>query len=263
MPSVKLMLGDCLTRMAEIDDESVDMVLCDLPYGTTQCSWDTQIDLTWLWNHYRRIVKPTAAILLFAQTPFDKVLGCSNLSWLRYEWIWEKTAATGFLNAKKQPLKAHENILVFYQKSPVYTPQMVHGQTPTHSFTKRKLDVECYGKTRVISGGGDTTRYPRSVQVFAQDTQKLSLHTTQKPLKLCMYLIKTYTKKGDLVLDNCFGSGTTAAACIRTGRNFIGIEKDSRYFKVACRRVKANLEQVKLLKRRNANSLFCQKNISQ
>jgi DNA modification methylase len=256
MPSVKLLHGDCLTRMSELEDESIDMVLCDLPYGTTQCSWDTPIDLDVLWNHYRRVVKPTAAILLFAQTPFDKVLGCSNLPWLRYEWIWEKTSATGFLNANKQPLKAHENILVFYQKFPVYNPQMIHDQTPTHAFTKRTLDWKCYGKTRVTSGGGNTSRYPRSVQVFAQDKQKLSLHPTQKPLKLCAYLIKTYTQKGDWVLDNCFGSGTTASACIHTGRSFIGMEKSKDYFDVACRRVKADLRHLKEIQRRNAASLF-------
>lgn len=235
---VNLMLGDCLERMGEVPDGSVDMILADPPYGTTQCKWDSVISLPEMWAQYKRVIKHNGAIVLFAQTPFDKVLGASNLEMLKYEWIWEKTAATGHLNAKKCPMKAHENILVFYNNLPTYNPQMLHDQKPTNSFTKRNGDGECYGKTSVISGGGSTTRYPRSVQVFRSDKQKVSLHPTQKPLALMEYLVKTYTNEGETVLDNCMGGGTTGVACINTGRNFIGIEKDEKYFAVAEQRIK-------------------------
>lgn len=244
MSTINLMLGDCLERMKEIPDGSVDMILCDLPYGTTQCKWDSVLDLDRLWEQYKRVAKPNAAIVLFAQTPFDKVLGCSNLSMLKYEWIWEKTAATGHLNAKKMPMKAHENILVFYDKTPAYNPQMLYEQKPTNNFTKRNGDGECYGSTVEISGGGSTTRYPRSVQVFKSDKQKVSLHPTQKPLALCEYLIKTYTEEGQVVLDNTMGSGTTGVACVNTKRNFIGIEMDENYFKIATNRINTSKENL-------------------
>ena len=241
VPEVKqdvwLMLGDCLERMEEIPEASVDMILADPPYGTTQNKWDSVIGLDLMWRQYERILKPAGVVVIFAQTPFDKVLGCSNLGMLKYEWIWEKTAATGHLNAKKCPMKAHENILVFYDKPPTYNPQMLIGQKPTNSFTKRHGDGECYGKTAVISGGGSTTRYPRSVQIFKSDKQQISLHPTQKPIALMEYLIKTYTNDGETVLDNCMGSGTTGVACINTGRNFIGIEMDDKYFETANTRI--------------------------
>lgn len=240
--SVQLLLGDCLEKMKEIPDGSVDMILCDLPYGTTQCKWDSVLNLEALWQQYKRVAKPSAAIVLFAQTPFDKVLGCSNLSMLKYEWIWEKTAATGHLNAKKMPMKAHENILVFYNKTPTYNPQMLYDQKPTNRFTKRNGDGECYGATVEVSGGGSTTRYPRSVQVFKSDKQKVSLHPTQKPVDLCEYLIKTYSLEGQTVLDNTMGSGTTGVACINTSRNFIGIERDERYFNIAKERIETAKE---------------------
>ena len=230
--------GDCLDLMHNIQAGSIDMVLCDMPYGTTQCRWDTEIDLQKLWAHYKRITKPNAAIVLFAQTPFDKALGASNLKWLKYEIIWEKTAATGHLNAKKMPLKAHENILVFYRKLPTYNPQKTKGHTPVHSYTKRRDDGECYGATKPgISGGGSTERYPRSVLRFKSDKQKLSLHPTQKPLALVEWLVSTYSNPGDTVLDNCLGSGTTAVACKKLGRDFIGIEKEQNFVDVANQRI--------------------------
>jgi site-specific DNA-methyltransferase (adenine-specific) len=229
--NIDLQLGDCLHLMNEIPNKSVDMVCCDLPYGATNCKWDTCIDLQELWRHYRRITKPNSAIVLFAQTPFDKVLGVSNLDWLRYEIIWEKTSATGHLNAKKMPLKAHENILIFYRKLPVYNPQKTTGHKPVNNFVKSSDDGECYGKTKKgIKGGGSTERYPRSVQVFPSDKQKVKLHPTQKPLDLIEWLIKTYSKENDMVLDNCMGSGTSGVACQNLGRNFIGIEKDKEIF---------------------------------
>jgi len=232
------MHGDCLERMKEIPDGSVDMILTDPPYGTTACKWDSIIDLELMWKQLKRIIKPNGAIVLMAQTPFDKVLGCSNLSMLKYEWIWEKTAATGHLNAKKMPMKAHENALVFYKKPPVYNPQITEGHLATNSFYKKEnSDGECYGKTKTASGGGKTSRYPRSIQTFSSDKQTCSLHPTQKPVALMEYLIKTYTNEGDVILDFTMGSGTTGVAAMNLNRQFIGIELDSDYFNIAFKRI--------------------------
>lgn len=231
----ELYLGDCLDLLPSIPDNSVDLILCDLPYGTTQNKWDSCIDLLSLWKQYNRICN--GPVVLFAQTPFDKVLGCSNIKNLRYEWIWEKTAATGFLNAKKAPMKAHENILVFYKKYSCYNPQKTSGHSPTHSYTKRNGDGTNYGKTAEISGGGSTQRYPRSVLLYPSDKQKLRLHPTQKPLALVEYLIKTYSNIGDTVLDNCIGSGTTGVGCVNLNRKFIGMELDEGYFNIAKERI--------------------------
>lgn len=236
-------LGDCLEVMNSIKDKSIDMILCDLPYGTTRCKWDSVIDLEKLWEHYCRVIKYNGAIVLFAQTPFDKVLGTSNLEMLKYEWIWEKTQATGHLNAKKMPMKAHENILVFYKNLPVYNPQKTIGHAPVNTYTKyiaTQNNSELYGDlSKEISGGGETERYPRSVQIFSSDKQKEHLHPTQKPVKLLEYLIKTYTNEGETVLDNCIGSGSTAVAAINTDRNYIGIEKNEEY----CRKGKLRIEE--------------------
>lgn len=236
---------DCFNIFPLIKDKSIDMILCDLPYNTTKAKWDNALDLELLWNHYRRIIKDNGAILLFAQTPFDKILGCSNLEWLRYEWIWEKTQATGWLNAKKMPMKAHENILVFYKNPPTYNPQKTTGHKPMHSYTKKpevQNKTELYGAmNKVISGGGDTDRYPRSVLTFPSDKQKNKLdgtiHPTQKPLALCEYLIKTYTNEGDLVLDNTAGSGTTGLAAENLNRNYILIEKEEKWCEVIKKRI--------------------------
>lgn len=234
---INLMLGDCLERMKEIPDGSVDMVLTDPPYGTTACKWDSIIPLEPMWARLKRIIKPNGAIVMTAQTPFDKVLGVSNLSMLKYEWVWEKNAATGHLNAKKAPMKAHENILVFYRSQPTYNPQKTTGHKPVNSYTKRNGDGECYGKTIEVSGGGNTDRYPRSIQVFGSDKQKIRLHPTQKPVALMEYLIKTYTNEGETVLDFTMGSGTTGVACVNLNRNFIGIELDENYFNIAKERI--------------------------
>lgn len=234
----KLMLGDCLERMKEIPDGSIDLVLTDLPYQTTQNSWDSMIDLEEMWIQLDRICKPNTAKLMFAQTPFDKVLGCSNLKELKYEWIWEKTTATGHLNAKKMPMKAHENILVFYKSLPTYNPQKTTGHKPANSYTKHQDDGSNYGETKVgISGGGQTDRYPRSVQVFKTDKQKVSLHPTQKPVALLEYLIKTYSNENETVLDFTFGSGSTGVACLNTNRKFLGVEMDAKYYEIACDRL--------------------------
>jgi len=251
---IRLMHDDCIRGMNQIEDGSVDMVLADPPYGTTACKWDSVIALEPMWEQLKRIIKPNGVIVLTAQTPFDKVLGCSNLGMLKYEWVWEKTAATGHLNAKKQPMKAHEkclvfsdmseedhaNVLVFYAKQPTYNPQKTSGHNPVNSYTKHTMDGDCYGKTKVgISGGGSTERYPRSVLLFPSDKQKSALHPTQKPVALMRYFIETYTNEGEIVLDFCAGSGTTGVACKELKRDFIGIEKDADYFDIACKRINA------------------------
>ena len=235
----RLLLGDCLELMSEIPDGSIDMVCCDMPYGTTNCRWDTALDLQRLWEQYKRITKESAAIVLFAQTPFDKVLGCSNLPMLKYELIWEKTSATGHLNAKKMPMKAHENILVFYRKLPTYNPQKTHGHERKQSKTGKTYNSDCYGDETAKPFYDSTERYPRSVQVFAADKQTNNLHPTQKPLALIEWLIATYTNAGEAVLDNCMGSGTAGEACKNLGREFVGIELDKGYFEMAQRRIEA------------------------
>ena len=225
--------------MNDIPDESIDMILCDLPYGTTKNKWDSIIDLDELWNHYNRIIKDNGAIVLTAQTPFDKVLGVSNLKMLKYEWIWEKTSATGHLNAKKMPMKAHENILVFYKKPPTYNPQKTTGHERKVSTAKHKRNSKNssnYGESSATTYDS-TERYPRSVQLFSTDKQKSSLHPTQKPVALFEYLIRTYSNEGETVLDNCMGSGTTAVACMNTNRNYIGFELDKDYYELANERI--------------------------
>ena len=241
--------GDCLDIMQFIPNESVDMILADLPYGSTKAAFDSQINLVKLWEQYRRIIKPNGAILLFAQTPFDKLLGASNLDMLKYEWIWEKTQATGFLNAKKMPMKSHENILVFYKKAPTYNPQKTTGHKPINSYTKKasvQNKTELYGTVNQdVSGGGETDRYPRSVLIFPSDKQIMKstpfLHPMQKPLALCEYFIKTYTNEGDLILDNVCGSGTTGMAAKNLKRDFILIEKEQRFYEMSSNRLGINI----------------------
>lgn len=235
---VELMFGDCLDLMHNIDSKSIDMVLADPPFGTTKCKWDSVIELQPMWDHLKRIIKPNGAILLFAQLPFDKVLGSSNLPMLRYEWIWEKPNATGFLNAKKMPLKAHENILVFYKKLPTYNPQMTHGHKRKTAGKKPVLS-EHYGKSTRKSHYDSTDRYPRDIQKFSSEKQKQrGLNPCRKPVPLLNYMIKTYTSQGEKVLDFCMGSGATGEACVETGRDFIGIDNDKEAFKIAKERVK-------------------------
>lgn len=237
---MKLLHGDCLDLMSGIPDQSIDMVLCDLPYETTRNEWDFQVHLPALWTHYKRICK--GAIVLTAQTPFDKVLGASNLRMLKYEWIWRKTHPTGHLNAKKAPMKAHENVLVFYKKLPTYNPQKTYGH-PRKAAVKRADLTPNYGKQDFAPIPYDSTeRYPVSVLVFPSDKQRSKLHPTQKPVDLMEYLIRTYTNPGDVVLDNCMGSGTTGVACLKSGRQFIGIEKKLKFFEIAQQRLAAESE---------------------
>lgn len=227
--------GDCLELMKEIPDGSVDMILCDLPYGTTRNKWDSIIDLDLLWVQYERIIKENGAIVLFAQVPFNVFLGASNLKMLKYEWVWQKDSGTGFLNSKKMPLKIHENILVFYKKQPTYIPQMRTGFKPYE--TKKGHHGSNYGSDKGAITKSDGERFPIDVIEFKRDKDKL--HPTQKPVALLEYLIKTYTNKGETVLDNCMGSGSTCVAAINTNRKYIGFELDEHYFNIAKERIES------------------------
>ncbi|HHL2777948.1 TPA: site-specific DNA-methyltransferase [Klebsiella aerogenes] len=233
---IRLHNADCFEVFPQIATDTVDLVCADIPYGTTQCRWDSVLDLPLMWEQLYRIVKPSAAIVLFSAQPFTSVLVNSNLRDWRSEWIWEKGNATGFLNAKKQPLRAHENIEVFYRRQPTYNPQFTHGHERRTS--KRKtVNSECYGKALTLTKYDSTSRYPRDVQFFSSDKQTGNYHPTQKPLALVQYLIETYSNPGDTVLDFTMGSGTAGVACQQTERNFIGIEKDAAIYRTACERM--------------------------
>ena len=246
----KIYNEDCLEGMKRIPDGSVDCVICDLPYGTTKNYWDSVIPLDNLWVEYRRIVKPSGAIVLFSQMPFTAILASSNLEMFKYEIIWEKDNATGFLNCNFAPMKKHENILVFSQSSAcfvkekkdamVYNPQMITGRTPYvikhNSYGSTNYDYKHFKNVTTVSNG---ERYPTDIVSYKRDKEKI--HPTQKPVALIQYLIRTYSNEGDTILDNCMGSGTTAIAAIREKRNFIGFELNKEYYDKACKRIK--LEQ--------------------
>ena len=246
MSFTQLIHGDCLEQMKNIKTGTVDMILADPPYGTTMCKWDSIIPFEPMWAEIERITTDNAAILLFAAAPFDKVLACSNLKLFRHEWIWEKPAATGFFNAKKMPLKAHENVLVFYKSLPTYNPQKTTGHVRKVSKAK-VVHSECYGKQIGVKHYDSTERYPRSVLKFSSDKQYNNLHPTQKPLALCEYLIKTYTNKGDLVVDFCMGSGPVGVAAKKLKRDFIGIEKEDKYYAIAEDRITNSDYQMELI----------------
>jgi site-specific DNA-methyltransferase (adenine-specific) len=235
MVNVELYNGDCLSEMNSIGDGSVDMILTDLPYGTTACKWDTIIPLDKLWKHYNRILKEDGAVVLTCQQPFTTTLAYSNIQNLRYEWIWEKPQGTNPLNAKVMPLKSHENILVFYRKKSTYNPQ-IWISTPYSGFKNHDKKIgEVYGSLGSEHRDNPTgERYPKTVLKFKQEK---GLHPTQKPVELMEYMIKTYTNEGETVLDSTMGSGTTGVACVRTNRNFIGIELDTDYFNIAKDRI--------------------------
>ena len=234
----KLLHGDCLERMKEIPDGSVDMVLTDLPYGTIQCSWDNVIDFNLMWEQLKRIIKPNGVIGLFGAEPFSSQLRCSNLKMFKYDWVWEKSKATGFLNSKKQPLRSHEIISIFYSKQPTYNPQMVSGSCYNKGFRKEQTDNDVYGSFNQVEVKSDTgMRYPRSVQYFRTAESEGGFHKTQKPVALLEYLIKTYTQEGETVLDFTFGSCSTGVATLNTNRKFIGIELDDNYFDIGVKRM--------------------------
>ena len=236
-----IMLDDCIHAMSLMKDKSVDMIFTDLPYGRTKNTWDKPIDLQALWQQYERIIKDNGVIALWAQSPFDKLLACSNMKLYRYEWIIEKTSPTGFLNAKKMPMKAHENILIFYKQLPEYHPQMEHGhvrKVSTAAHKRNSKKTTNYG-SHGLTSYDSTDRYPRDVLRFKWDKQKSALFPTQKPVAACEYMIRTYTNEGDTVLDSCMGSGTTGVAAINLGRNFIGMENDDDTFAIALKRIYA------------------------
>lgn len=238
---------DCFDGMPQIDDKSIDMILCDLPYGTTQCSWDVVIPFEPLWAEYKRIIKDNGAIVLFGMEPFSSYLRLSNIEMYKYDWIWDKVKGTGFLNAKKQPMRNHEVISVFYKQQCKYHPQMSQNHKRKTSLKKHNApQTKVYGKMDKATYYDSTMRYPRSIQVFSTDTQKSSIHNTQKPIALCEYLIKIYTDVGDLVLDNCAGSCSTGIACHNTGRRFIGFEKDREIFEKANKRLIEHKAQMSL-----------------
>ena len=234
---MELIQGDCLEVMKNIPSASVDMILCDLPYGTTHNKWDTRLNMGKLWEQYKRIIKDNGAIVLFSQMPFTAALVMSNPKMFRYEWIAEKSLATGFLNAKRMPMKAHENILVFYKKLPTYNAQMTKGKP--YSITRRYTGGHYLHNFESIETKNEGTRCPRDVLrgLWQPYCGGKMYHPTQKPVPLLEYLIKTYTNEGETVLDNCMGSGSTGVACVNTKRDFIGVELDENYFDIARRRI--------------------------
>jgi site-specific DNA-methyltransferase (adenine-specific) len=225
---------DCLVGMKRIPAGSVDMILCDLPYGTTENAWDKVIALEPLWEHYKRVIKPRGAIVLTSQQPFASILVASNARWFRHEWIWEKNIACGFVNAKKMPLRAHENVLVFGSASVPYNPQKTQGK-PCRRATRTGVDPNLDRILRTGSSNPSGLMYPRSVLKIKRESGQF--HPTQKPVALFEYLIRTYTNAGETVLDNCMGSGTTAIAAINSGRHYIGFENDPKYFELARQRI--------------------------
>lgn len=228
----EFLLGDCLERMSEIPDGSVDMILCDLPYGTTQNKWDAVIPFAPLWEQYWRVAKPNAAIVLTAAQPFTSALVMSQTDAFKYDWAWKKTIATGQLNAKKQPLRNKEDVLVFYRKQPIYNPQgLMEGKTSGGKLSKSTN----YGAMSGINEQ-ENTGYPKTVLEFS-NPNNANIHPTQKPVALFEYLIRTYTDEGQTVLDNCAGSGTTAIAAEASGRRWICIERDPGYYCAAVARV--------------------------
>lgn len=234
--------GDCLELMAEVADKSIDLILCDLPYGTTRNKWDSVIPLGELWEQYERIIKDNGAIVLTAAQPFTAHLIVSNMKLFKYEWIWSKTIGSGQLNAKKQPLRTHESILVFYKKPPLYNPQMTEGK-PYHAKRKSTFEGPGYNQQTPSETINTGLRLPKSVLTVPNPRIKGG-HPTQKPVALMEYLIKTYTNEGDVVLDNAIGSGTTAIAALNTGRHYIGMEKDDAYFAMATDRVATHVVPV-------------------
>lgn len=231
------MQGDCLEKMKEIESGSVDLILTDPPFGTTKCKWDVAVPLNPMWEELKRIVKPNGATLLFGTDPFSSLLRVGNLHQYKYDWIWEKPNGTGFLNAKKMPIRAHENISVFYNRLPTYNPQKTTGHKRKTAGKKPVLS-DHYGKAIKKVHYDSTERYPRSVLKFSSEKQiNKGLHPCLKPIALLEYLIKTYTVEGDLVLDFTMGSGSTGVAAKNLKRKFIGIEKDHEYFKIAKDRI--------------------------
>lgn len=228
--------NDCFNIFPQIESGSVDMILCDLPYGTTQCKWDSVLPLDKLWKEYNRIIKKNGAIVLFSSQPFTSVLINSNIKNFKYTWVWEKSKATNYLNAKKQPLRASEDICVFYQKQPTYNPQMTEGKPYNKGTALRETEV--YGSQVAVEVKSDGARYPRNVIYFkTAESEGKVVHPTQKPLALLEYLIQTYSNEGEIILDNTAGSFSTAVAATKLNRNWIGIEQEEKYCKIGLERL--------------------------
>lgn len=237
---VNLMHGDCLELMSDIPDLSIDMVLCDLPYGTTQNKWDVLIPFHLLWEQYHRVIKKNGAIVLTSAQPFTSALIMSNSNFFKYQWVWDKAHATGFLNAKKQPLRQTEDVCVFYKNQPTYNPKMeVRGKPRAKGGYIKKDGSENYGDFKEVISVNNKY-YPTNLLRISNADRTNKTHPTQKPVELMEYMINTYTNEGDVVLDNCMGSGTTGVACINTGRSFIGIEMDAKYFEIAKKRIESH-----------------------
>jgi len=254
MTDVKLYLGDCLELMKDIPDKSIDAIICDLPYGTTYCQWDIVIPFEPLWQQYERVIKDNGAIVLFGSQPFTSALVMSNPKMFKYEWIWEKAVGSNFATLKYQPMKEHENILVFSKGTHKYFPILQERKGSGSERIKynynasNTLTGETTGSLKNLakSKSFNELRNPSSVQYFNNREKERGLHPTQKPVALMEYLIKTYTNEGETVLDNTMGSGTTGVACVNTNRNFIGIEIDPTYFAIAERRIKEAEAQPRL-----------------
>ena len=239
---IKLRQGDCLELMKDIPDKSIDMILCDLPYGVTQNKKDIALPFDKLWQQYNRIIKDNGCIALFGQGLFFVNLVNSNRKMYRYDLVWDKVLTSGFLNAKRKPLRLHEQIAIYYKKPPTYNPQFTIGK-PLHSkgisYKTAVLKNNNYGKFNATEDirAGSTEKYPTSILKFSKPHPSIAKHFTEKSVALLEYLIKTYTNKNELVLDNCMGSGSTGVACVNTNRNFIGIELDREYFEIAKERI--------------------------
>jgi len=235
---VQLIHGDCLEKMKDIPDKSIDMILCDLPYGTTACKWDVVIPFEPLWAQYKRIIKDRGAIVLFGSEPFSSYLRMSNIKQFNYDWIWDKKKGGNPLLSKIQPIKVTETISVFHSKTyyPIMTPRNKPKSRGTNKGVKSETTGNAFTEDKVY-----TEYYPKNIIEISNASQIGKVHPTQKPVALLEYLIKTYTLEGETVLDNCMGSGSTGVACVNTGRNFIGIEKDDKYFEIAKKRIEEHL----------------------
>jgi site-specific DNA-methyltransferase (adenine-specific) len=237
-----LVNADCFDVFPFIEDKSIDAIICDLPYGVTQNTWDSIIDLHRLWENYKRVLKPNGVVILTSSQPFTSVLGCSNLKWLKYSLVYEKSHSTGHLNANKMPMRKHEDILIFYDKPPTYNPQKEpKNKNNIRPNKKVATSTTCYGSFNPNAERTDNidVAFPQSIIKANNSTTggNRGLHPTQKPIELMEYLIKTYTNENDMILDNTMGSGTTNLACLKLNRKSIGIEKEPKYYEIAVRRL--------------------------
>jgi DNA modification methylase len=245
---IQLIKGDCIENMKHLRDSSIDMILCDLPYGTTACKWDVIIPFEEIWKQYERVVKPNGAILLFGQEPFSSSMRISNIKDYKFDIIWNKKFASNFAQAKKRPMNIQENICVFYKKQPTYNPSMTKRDKPIKATSGSTFsEVSMVKNFNNIDNKIYDFKYPESIVLFPRilgSSKEKTKHPTQKPVALFEYLIKTYTNENDTVLDNCMGSGTTGVACVNTNRNFIGIEIQDDYFKISQERIN-NIQYLK------------------